>query len=73
MGDNCRIGANAVVWEDVPDSTLVVVGEQRMISKDALDNRFYAFRGGRWAYYDDGNWVILSPPEEKPNAQARQA
>ena len=33
VGNNCKIGANAVVVKDVPDNSLVVVGEQRIIQK----------------------------------------
>lgn len=33
IGDNCEIGANAVVVKDVPDNCLVVVGEQRIIHR----------------------------------------
>lgn len=34
IGNNCRIGANAVVVKDVPNDTTVVVAEQRFISKN---------------------------------------
>ena len=33
VGNNCVIGANAVVVKDVPDNYLVVVGEQRIIQR----------------------------------------
>lgn len=57
IGNNVRIGANAVVYKDVPDNSVVLSAEQNMITKDpALDNRFYKFRG-RWVYYDNSEWV----------------
>ncbi len=34
IGNNCVIGPNATVFKDVPDNSLVVVGEQRYIKKD---------------------------------------
>ena len=33
VGNNCVIGANAVVWKDIPDNCLVVVGEQRIVQR----------------------------------------
>ena len=33
VGNNCVIGANAVVWKNVPDNCLVVVGEHRIIQR----------------------------------------
>ena len=36
IGNNCKIGANAVVVKDVPDNSLVVVGEQRIIQNNKI-------------------------------------
>lgn len=57
IGDNCRIGANAVVYEDMPPNSVAVCAATRMISKDGepLDNTYrttldgvdYFFRDGR--------------------------
>ncbi len=33
VGNNCKIGANAVVVKDVPENSLVLVGEQRILSQ----------------------------------------
>lgn len=40
IGHNCRIGANAVVVEDVPDNCVVVMEKPRVIHKQQLDNTF---------------------------------
>lgn len=48
VGNNCRIGANAVVARDVPPNS-VVVNETRIITKDnQLDNRFYSFQNAQY-------------------------
>ena len=59
VGNNVRIGANAVVTKDVP-SNCVVVGNNRIIQKDKLmNNRFYyCSNDGIWRYYDNGRFVI---------------
>ena len=36
IGNNCKIGANAVVVKNVPDNSLVVVGEQRIIQNNKI-------------------------------------
>lgn len=60
VGHNVRIGANAVVYHDVPDNSVVLSGEQRIASGRApMDNRFYSFRGD-WCYFDDGAWVRVT-------------
>jgi len=57
VGDNVRIGANAVVYRDVPGNSVVTSGEMRIIKKtDLLDNRFFAFHD-RWVYYKDSEWL----------------
>jgi len=57
VGNNVRIGANTVVYEDVPDSSLVVSGKQTIIPRESLDNRYFSYRYGSWYYYDQGCWV----------------
>ena len=60
IGNNVRIGANAVVYKDVPDNSVVLSAEQRTITKDRpLDNRFYSFHG-RWVYYDNSEWILVT-------------
>lgn len=44
VADNCRIGANAVVVENVPYNSLVVSDKPKIIVKEqVLDNRFYPY------------------------------
>lgn len=38
VGHHSRIGANAVVWKDVPPNTTVVLGSVRYISHEALND-----------------------------------
>lgn len=40
IGNNCRIGANAVVYTDMPDNSVAVCAATRVIQKQDLDNRF---------------------------------
>lgn len=57
VGNGVRVGANAVVFKDVPDNATVIPGEQRIIQRPApMDNRYYSYHG-RWVYFDDGRWV----------------
>lgn len=61
IGERVRIGANAVVTEDVPDDSVVVVGPQIVRPTGRVDNRFYTWRNG-WAYFDDGVLRPVSDP-----------
>lgn len=57
IGNNVRIGANCVVYKDVPDNSVVLSGNQVNITREEPPlNRFHAFNGKKWIYYDDGNW-----------------
>jgi serine O-acetyltransferase len=56
VGDNVRIGANAVVHKDVPDNTVVTASEQVVRAAENLDNRFYSYKRDGWKYFDDGVW-----------------
>ena len=64
MGDNCRIGANAVVYKNLPPHSVAVQASTRIIQKSNLDNRFYSKRGGKWVCYQDGKWVEVAKSEE---------
>lgn len=56
IGNDVRVGANAVVFSDIPDNSVVMVGEQKVFTKYRLqDNRFYS-RHENWVYFDDGAW-----------------
>ena len=56
IGNNCRIGANAVVYEDMPDNSVAVCAPTKIIhKKEKLDNRFYVLRpNGDVEYYENG-------------------
>jgi serine O-acetyltransferase len=62
VGRNVRIGANAVVHRDVPDECVVVSGQQTVIPKDGLTNKFYS-QADRWMYFKDGAWIAETDPE----------
>lgn len=57
VGNNVRIGAGSVVYKDVPDNSVVVSGEQKvMIKNQVLDNRHYTY-DGKWKYFDKGRYI----------------
>ena len=57
VGNNVRIGANAVVYEDVPDNCVVISGKQKVKRKeDLLNNKFYHKYKGRWVFFDNATW-----------------
>ncbi|MGE3623093.1 MAG: serine acetyltransferase [Bdellovibrionales bacterium] len=56
IGHNVRIGANAVVYKDVPPNSVVLNGPQIVRPIAEPDNRFYSYRGGKWVYFDNGEW-----------------
>lgn len=58
VGNNCRIGANVVVSEDIPENCTVVSEKARVIKHDSkLDNRFFCNKNGRRVYFNKGDWV----------------
>jgi serine O-acetyltransferase len=60
IGHNVRVAANAVVYDDVPDDSVVLAGAQRTVpGRPGMDNRFYSFRGS-WCYFDSGHWQPVS-------------
>ncbi len=63
VGDNCRIGANAVVYDDMPPHSVAVQSPTRVIRKSRLDNRYFTVRNGHWVYFDNGHWVEDSEKE----------
>jgi len=58
IGNNVRIGANCVVFNDVPDNTVVVLNAPRLIEKQNMDNHFY-LKGEdeEWYYFKNGKKV----------------
>ncbi len=66
VGNNVRIGANACVYEDVPDNAVVVSGKQRTIVKEKpLLNRYYTYNDAtkERLYFEDGKWVVEKDEE----------
>ena len=55
IGDNCRIGANAVVYEDMPPNSVAVCAPTRIIRKEDLDNTYYTTIGQTEYYFQDGS------------------
>lgn len=63
VGTNVRIGANAIVYKDAPDNSIVVTRQQRILPKRSkLNNKYYSYRD-KWVYYDDGKWITEHNPD----------
>jgi serine O-acetyltransferase len=58
IGNNCRIGANAVVTTDLPDNSVCVAGKPVIIQKENLTNRIYAISSQGWGYVENGRFVV---------------
>ena len=60
IGDDVRAGANAVVFSDSPDNTVVMVGGQKQFVKNKpQNNRIYSHHKV-WVLFDDGKWVPVT-------------
>lgn len=46
VGDHCRVGANAVVYQDMPPHSVAVCAPTQIIQKENLDNTFRVKIGG---------------------------
>jgi serine O-acetyltransferase len=65
IGNKVRIGANCVVTNDIPDFSMVTVGEQRVVQwDDRMDNRFYHRFQGKWRYLENGEWHEVLDPDD---------
>ncbi|MBT2603722.1 serine acetyltransferase [Bacillus sp. ISL-53] len=63
IGNNVRIGANCVVFKDVPDNAVVVLNSPRIIVKEkSNNNRFYQMKGGKLGYVNNGSWREETDP-----------
>lgn len=59
IGDNCRIGANCTVVSDIPDNSVVVSSESRIITKTSPpDNRYFRWSAEGPVFFKDGRWVL---------------
>lgn len=54
VGDRCRIGANAVVYEDMPPDSVAVCAPTRIVQKERLDNTYRTCLGGEQYYFSGG-------------------
>ena len=63
IGNDVRVGANAVVTIDVPDNATVVSTNEIRLSDRPRDNRFYFVGDGGWRYYQ-GDKSVTAPPEQ---------
>ncbi len=67
VAHNCRIGANAVVYSDLPPNSVAVQAPTRVLTRAKLDNRYVTERAdGIRVYFDDGRWI----PVGDANAQS---
>ncbi len=56
VGNNVRIGANTVVYKDVPDNVTVISGEQKMLKYNVtLNNKYYTYHN-KWVFFNNGRW-----------------
>lgn len=63
IGNNVRIGANCIVFQDVPDNSVVVSNAPRVIQKENLNNKFYSKGIDGWYYSENGRWVLEKDEE----------
>ena len=54
IGDHCRIGANAVVYTDMPPHSVAVCAPTRIIQKQSLDNTYTTVLDGQTYQFRDG-------------------
>jgi serine O-acetyltransferase len=58
VGNNVRIGANCVVFKDIPDNSVVVAQPPRVIVHEQFNNRYYSRNAnGEWVYRRNGEWI----------------
>ncbi|MGA6826463.1 DapH/DapD/GlmU-related protein [Nitrospira sp. NS4] len=59
IGHNCRIGANCTVASDIPDNSVVVSSQARIITKTTPpDNRYFRWSPKGPVYFKDGKWIL---------------
>ncbi|MCH9813106.1 MAG: serine acetyltransferase [Epsilonproteobacteria bacterium] len=63
VGNNVRIGVNAVVTGEVPDNSVVSLlpsGEQVIEQKAHVDTNYYSYNGQNWIHFQDAQWREVS-------------
>lgn len=58
IGSNCRIGANCTVFSDIPDNSLVISQQPKIIPREGMINKFYRWSPRGPVYFQDGQWVL---------------
>jgi serine O-acetyltransferase len=65
IGNNSRIGANAFVYQDIYDNSIITCGNPRIVRmRRKLNNKFYHKYRGVWEYFDNGAWAKVQEPKE---------
>lgn len=73
IGDNVRVGANATVYRDMPSNSEVVGSEMKIIRKEHLDNRYYAYNEENgWGYKRNGMWFHQIAPATIDKLEVRR-
>ncbi len=57
VGDHCRVGANAVVYQDMPPHSVALCAPTRIVQKEHLDNTFRVTIGGAAYVSENGRLV----------------
>lgn len=63
VGNDVRVGANANVYQDVENNSVVITQPTRVIIRPSNNNRFYSKRDGKWSYFTKGVWHLEENPE----------
>ncbi|MEG2420186.1 MAG: serine acetyltransferase [Oscillospiraceae bacterium] len=69
VGDRCRIGANAVVYESMPPDSVAVCAPTRVLQRENLENTYTTTIGGVSYRYRDG--ALRRAEEQIPVGAAR--
>ena len=65
VGDGCRVGANAVVYNDLPPHSVAIPARTRVIQKTDLDNRHFTLLNGKRCFFRDGEWMLDGSAEKR--------
>lgn len=65
IGNDVRIGANAVVTRNVPSNATVVAGRRDpILSETPKDNRLFRCTADGWVFYQNGDWQPASDADK---------